>query len=392
MFSGLSTPSEPDAQMPQYREFSEYDGTGGFIQTGGLAQPPVYSAILEQFGYNTDEVKIVGTLKTSRWQQRSKVAEDEIGDEGDPGYRTVWLTAYKFSIAPTGKAGIEDILAHVKARKPVKISSTGKLEGEGGVFDFLIGDLQLGKIDGDGVQGTVDAVLSSVDKSVEEFKRLRKIRPLSSVQLSWLGDCGEGNVSQGGRNMWRTCLTVTEQYRVFRRLMLYAVDQFRSLSDDIGVNVVNGNHDQVQRFQETRGDDGHATEAAVAFSDALAMNPDAYGHVNVHVPNLDSTYMTRAVGSSIYTYAHGHQWSKAQHWKWWSGQALNWQHPGSSHFLVHGHTHTFFMDSKKDRLVVAVPPMESKSTWWYEKTGDLAKRGAVIMCTENGEFSDLRIV
>jgi hypothetical protein len=295
---------------------------------------------------------------------------------------------YKFAVEPiTSQARIDELIRDIGKRKaPTKTSS-----GEG-VFHFLAGDLQLGKCDGDSTQGITDRFLDSVENAVADFKTLRRSRNLGTVHIGFLGDCGEGNQSQNGRNMWRTELTVTEQYRLFRRLMLFTIDAFAPLVDNVQLDVVNGNHDQVQRFQETRGDDGHATESAIALADALELNPAAYGHVQVFVPNKDETYITRQIGTSVATMAHGHQWARGKAMEWWKGQGFNGHAPQASQFLFHGHEHTFGIQSKKDRVVICTPTYESESTWWRHKTGDLAIRGGLVLTTADGSFADLRVV
>jgi len=296
---------------------------------------------------------------------------------------------YRFMVEPLGATTrIEEVIEWVNSRKPAKLPEP---EGEA-VFHWLAGDLQLGKVDGDGTSGVVERVTASIDAAVEQYKRLRKSRSVGLVHIAWLGDCLEGNVSQNGRNFWRTELTVTEQVRVFRRLMMYSIDAFAAVAPEVQVDVVNGNHDQVQRFQETRADDGHATEAAIAVADALTLNPAAYGHVKIFVPNKDESYITREIGTSIITMAHGHQWRNGKAFEWWKGQSFNLQAPGSSHFLFHGHEHQFSINSNKERVRICVPTYESESTWWRHKTGDQAKTGGLVLITLNGEFSDMGIV
>lgn len=370
----LSVPpvTEPKPEAG-FNPTTEWDGSRGYIQTGGLTQPPVFTELLEFFGYNPNEVRIVGTLKTSRWQQR---------EDGE------WLSSYRFALAPTGASGIEDLLADIRKRKPIKSTpSTGDTP-----FHWLAGDLQLGKIDGDGTEGIVDRVCQSIERGVVELKRLRRSRPIGMAHLAWLGDCGEGNQSQNGRNMWRTELTVTEQYRVFRRLALYAIDSFLPHVERIEVDVVNGNHDDVQRFQNTRADDGHATESAIALADGLKLNPAVYGSVSIFVPNKDESMVTREIGNSVFTHIHGHQWGRSKVFDWWAGQALNLHSAGASQFLLHGHEHEFRVQAKKDRVEICVPTFESRSQWWVDKKGDLSKTGAVVMLTDGTDFTDLSIV
>lgn len=367
----LNTPTgkEPDGE---YRARTSFDGTTGFIQTAGMATPPDHIALLEQFGYDPREVRIVGVVNQSRWQT----------------YDERWLTAYKFAIAPAATAGIQEIIDLVGKKRPRKPQEPA---GDA-VYHWLAGDLQLGKIDGDGTEGIVTRYLASLDAGVAEFKRLRRTRAIGLVHLAWVGDCGEGNQSQNGRNMWRTSLTITEQYRLFRRLQLETINAFLPLAERIEGDTVNGNHDEVQRFQNTRPDDGHATEATIALADALTLNPASYGHVSLYVPSKDESTLTRDVGGTMMTHAHGHQWRKGQQFQWWSEQALNLHSPGAASFLIHGHTHEFEMKSKRDRTYICVPTFESESTYWRQTHGDVARPGAVSVVTRGVDWSDASIV
>jgi len=295
---------------------------------------------------------------------------------------------YRFMVEPVSiSSDLTELIKSIGKRKPAPMLPAGP-----GVYNWVGGDLQLGKADGDGSQGIVDAFTRSIDAAVIDFKHLRKTRSLGIAHLGFLGDCGEGNQSQGGRNMWRTELTVTEQYRLFRRLMLYAVDAFAPLAETVEIDVVNGNHDEAQRFQATREDDGHATESAVALSDALELNPAAYGHVKVYVPNKDEATITRPVGDSTMTMTHGHKWRRGKAMDWWAGQSLNWHAPGASQFLLHGHEHEFNVYGKRERTVMCCPSFEDESTWWRHRTGDVGKRGALVFTSAAGQFADLQIL
>lgn len=297
---------------------------------------------------------------------------------------------YRFAVEPISLSAtnLDDLVKSIGRHRPVKRIH----DPATGVFHLLTGDLQLGKSDGDSTEGIITSFLQSVDDAVLDFKALRKVRSLGIVHVAFLGDCIEGNQSQAGRNMWRTHLTVTEQTRILRRLMLYTVDAFAPLTGDLQIDTVNGNHDEMQRQLATRADDGHATEAAITVSDALLLNPAAYGHVNFFVPDKDQSFMTRQIGSSSFAMAHGHQWNRGKAMDWWAGQAFNWQAPGGAQFLLHGHYHTASFDTKRERTVIQVPTYESRSQWWRDKTGDESRRGGIVMTTADGEFADFRIV
>jgi hypothetical protein len=90
---------------------------------------------------------------------------------------------------------------------------------------------------------------------------------------------------------------------------------------------------------------------------------------------------------------HGHQWARGKSMDWWAGQSFNLHAAQAGHILVHGHEHEFSIRSKRDRLVLCTPTMESESTWWKHKTGDVAKRGAILMLTRpGGEFTGLEVI
>lgn len=297
---------------------------------------------------------------------------------------------YRFVVEPIHqRLDIDDLLKTIK-----KSSSKAKpnTEKTATIFRQAFGDTQLGKMDGDGTEGIVDQFVKSVESGVKQFKNLRKGMPINTAHLMFLGDCIEGNQSQNGKNFWRTTLTITEQIRVFRRLMLYAVEEYRPLVEHLELDVVNGNHDEVQRFQATRADDGHATEAAISLKDAFDLNPEPYAHVKIFIPNTDEAFITRESGGSILTMTHGHQWTRGKAMDWWKGQAFNLQAPAASHFLFHGHEHEFQIHSRRDRIVFCVPSMESESTWWRHKTGDVGLRGSLILTTNEGTFSNLAVV
>lgn len=357
----------------EYKPRLEWDGSTGFLQTRGLTAEPDHSDILREVGLDPAKVRIIGDPRISKWQT----------------YDERWLTAYKFILAPTGSAGIEELMKGINRKRAPRTQAQGD-----GVFHWLVGDLQLGKVDGDGTEGIVERYLSSVDAGVAEFKALRKRRSLGTIHAAWLGDCGEGNQSQNGNNFWRTSLTITEQYRLFRRLQLYTIDAFAPLVERFEGVTVNGNHDRVQNFQATRMDDGHATEATIALADGLALNPSAYGHVKLLVPHVDEGTLTYDVAGSgtVFTHAHGHQWPKGQQWRWWSEQALNLQTPGAASFLVHGHTHELYVGSKRDRTFICVPTFEAESTYWRQLHGDVARPGAVTLTTSGTEWRDVNLV
>lgn len=314
------------------------------------------------------------------------------GDAATTG--PVWR--YRFKVEPAGPAtaDLESLIAVARKararRPPVRTARTEK-----SAFLVAIGDTQFGKVDGDGVEGTIQRVLDSTQRAVDRIKEVRSLghRP-EHIYITWLGDCIEGFVSQGGGNAWRTPTTLTEQVRIVRRLMLEQVDAFRGLADGVVLASVPGNHDEAVRFgkQVTRYDDSWAVEAAVSVSDAMEINPAAYGHCSVAVPGRDELTLTLDIAGTITGLAHGHQIPGGKVQDWWGKQAHGMQPIGEATLLLTAHLHHLRIEQGGPKTSIQVPAMESESTWWRHRTGQVAPSGIVTALVGRGTWSDLQVV
>lgn len=336
--------------------------------------------ILISCGLDPDAVEIVGDVKTSFWEQRSKSGDTHL------------LRSYKFSIRlklDLSHVEIQELADHV-----VALGAAQRVETRGenpSWFVFQASDLQIGKVDTGGSKAIIDKYLESVALAVKHFQVMSSFYAIEGVQLSFPGDICEGNMAQNGKNMWRTDLTVMEQARVFRNLLMVTIDAFLDAGAPMMyVDVVNGNHDEVQRFQATKPSDGHATEAAVAVAEALHLNADRYGLVEVRVPHADQAFMTVPVGDSIVTVMHGHQFRKGKVMVWWSEQALGKCPAGESDLIQHGHYHGSEFVTDANRTVVCSPTFEGASDWYKTMHGNAqARRGGLIYLLKAGAVSML---
>ncbi|QKO02985.1 exonuclease [Gordonia phage TZGordon] len=334
---------------------------------------------------DTDEVllRMLGR-DPKRWRFAAPPAVYEKRDEA--GY--LKFTTYRYKLAPVPEFG--DLAKRILTR-PIAYGK-GANTTKGAAFNFQASDLQLGKSDNGGSDLIVERYLDSVQVALDRLNRLRRFDVIPLVHIMFPGDCIEGNQSQNGRNMWRTDLTVTEQTRVFRHLLYKTVEAFAPHADRVYVDVVNGNHDEVQRFQSTRPDDGHATESAIAVREGLSMNEAAFGHVEVRVPPLDQGYMTVPVGDTVFTIAHGHQWRRGRAMDWWSGQTFYKHSAGAATILAHGHFHEVGIERAGDRVSICSPTYDQGSNYFRESRGAVSPPGGLAYVTEGGKFSDLTIV
>lgn len=335
-------------------------------------------SLLRMRGYDPNEWMIVGNVRDSSWDVQLK------GGIKDT------FSAYKFEVAARviTQDNLDDLVKSIGERKP----SMRFPDLSDGVFVYLAGDYQLGKSDGDGIEGTLERIYASSEAALATYVEQGTDRP-GHVHIAWLGDCIEGSVSQGGKNMWRTRQTVTEQVRILRRVMLYVIDLFAPYANRVTVVSVPGNHDEAMRLPvTTRSDDSWAVDSLIAVSDALELNPAAYGHVECFVPGVDEQDVTMELDGLVVTHIHGHQYRPGKQWDWWKGQMFGGQPAGQSRLLLQGHMHHFSVDTKGDRMWICVPAFEQESTWWKHRTGETGSPGGVVMTIRNSTPQSLTVL
>ncbi|OHU71404.1 hypothetical protein BKG86_17280 [Mycobacteroides chelonae] len=391
----------PAASERKHTPTVVFDGCTATIETGTVeqepGQPPEYRELLRQVGRDPDRFRLVSIDYEKHWQVaarellRDEAGEPLIDDSGKAVYgelRTKWLASYKLRVEQIDVDGPSDLEALITAARHTDAFGSGGPHW----YVFQAGDLQLGKRSRDGsTEQIIERFVQSVAAAKRELRLYAHVG-IAGVQISMPGDCIEGVVSQGGRNGWLTQETITEQVRILRRLMLYAIDELRG-ADRLYLDVVNGNHCEAQRQWNTYPGDGWATEAAIAVSDAMKLNTAAYGHVEVRVPEKWSGHMTVPVGDSVVCVIHGHQFKqRAKALTWWSEQAVHNQPPGAAHVLQHGHFHTHCLESHRTKTIVGSPTFDCGSDHYREAHGAESRRGAVTYLLRAGEVSRMGVV
>jgi hypothetical protein len=365
--------SQPTAAETTSETVTTFDPEGNYTQNLVLDhQPATPEELLDLFGHDPERFAVVGDVS---------VAHRELVDG-----RVVSTFRYKIRerLASIDVDALARIAKKAGAHKPAKSASDR-------VYVFQASDLQLGKIDGYGVEGTVQRYFESVEIAVADYKKRHAANPIGAIHLIFAGDCIEnGGVSQGGKLAWRQSLTVTEQVRVWRRMLMETVKRFAPLTDALYVSVAGGNHDDATRSPvQTRADDNWATEGAIAVADALRENPDAYGHVTVQVPPIDQGFMTVKIGETIFTILHGHQFRKGKAADWVASQAFYLGEPTKAHFVCHGHWHSTSVQQDGPRTIVCSGTYDGGSAWYRDLTGAEARQGGLVYVTDGAEFEGL---
>ncbi|QFG14081.1 MRE11 double-strand break endo/exonuclease [Mycobacterium phage Curiosium] len=400
----LATPAAVDEK---YRPAVEFDNRGATIDTGTVyqepGQPPEYAEILRQVGRDPERFRLVEILSEKHWQvpYRPYVRDDDgqpiFNEFGKPRLEEQefrWAASYKLRVEPIDPGAAGDLEALIAdARKAPTMDQPAALGEASHWYVFQAGDLQLGKRSRDGsTEQIVERFVQSLEAAGRQYRELLW-RGIAGVQISMPGDCIEGVVSQKGANSWLTQETITEQVRLLRRLMLEAVDTFRRAgAPRIYLDVVNGNHCQANRQWNTNPGDGWATEAAIAVSDAMKLNTEAYGHVEVRVPDAWSGSMTVPVGDTVVTVMHGHQTTKGKALDWIAKQAVHNQPAGACQVLQHGHWHVGAVEMHATKTIVCSPTFDCGSDWFRERQGGESRRGALTYLLRSGEVSNLGVL
>ena len=297
------------------------------------------------------------------------------------GMESVKFSYKRKSLLDDERPPLDELFAEIKKHRPKANRPTGSY---GAII--ALGDMQFGKIDGDGVEGTLNRTIEYLNKAADEITSLRGQRDIGHIHVAFLGDHIEGFTSQGGANVWRTVLTTNEQIRLVRRVMLHALTLFAPMADTMTMAAVPGNHGEPQRFAgkgTTRYDDSHDTESLIAVMDAARLNDAAFGHVKFFVPETDEMTVVLDVAGTVVAHVHGHQWRKNKHFDWWKGQAFHADGQHAADLLLAGHLHHLLIEDDGPRRFVQVPALESESTWFRHSSGTGGNPGIVLAITSD---------
>lgn len=363
---GLLQASGPDLPKPATSE--TVDDGEAVIKVEG-AEKLNRENLIESIGYDPDKVT-VKNYKVKQWDAQTP-----------DGVTTMQSIGFNFVPSPTmfdldlGEV-IKSLTDTPSKREPNR--------DNGYAYSLLLGDLQLGKAQkaaGTDVTDTVERVNLAIDRAKAYFDTS------SRNHVSFLGDCVEGFVSQGGQNSWMTELTITEQVRLLRLLMAKAVKSMGSDSDAT-ITSIPGNHDQTTRHQNMPADDSWAVDALRAVQEGCELG-GVYGNVEFVHPTVDEHDTIVDVDGLKIGSIHGHQWATGKHWDWWYGQTFSSQPIAEADVLACGHRHHARIETRSGKHFIQVPSFETESTWYRHKTGITGTPGGILLESLNGQITSI---
>ena len=258
-------------------------------------------------------------------------------------------------------------------------------------FILALSDWQLGKEDGDGVEGVTERVLLGIDQSVARVKALRKQGvKFNKCVIACLGDLVEGCDGFYAMQTWSVQLNQRDQIQLGTNLLLKVIEAMAPLFKEVICVSVGGNHGE-NRGNKNKAYTDFADNYDLVIADNVARvvssNKSSFGHVKFVIPEKELA-VTLDVNGKIMAFAHGHQFrtgggnAGAKAFAWLKGQALAGLPAGDCDILLSAHFHHESVLSEYGRTHVQTPALDGGSLW-IENTHGLTSQPGITTFTIN---------
>lgn len=372
-----AAPSVARAKAPESRRVAEFSQSTGSIEVPEDAPEGDALDFLRDAGQDPADWEVSG-FKRSEW-----------GDPEAPFVSTRFTFKRRKRVQQSDREeAVAEVLEWIGQHRPQRL---GYRIPSRDLAVLAIGDLQLGKLENmeEGLDHSAANAVSVIDQFVADLQGT----PTKEVLVAWLGDHGEGFVSQGGANTWRTQMTQQDQNRIMRRIMYYAVDAISPWTQRLVMVAVPGNHGESQRIAGkgvTRYDDNNDTEQLNAVAEGVARSGEDFGHVEFYVPERDEISLSVDVGGISVGAVHGERWNSGKHADWWEGQVFHGGPTARADVLLCGHWHHLLVQDIGKKLFAQVPALERRSKWWEHKTGIVGHPGALLLEGHGGKVTNIK--
>ena len=370
--------AHPTGYEPGY----ELNGDTGTITSEPTTQPPdritSWDWLLERWHLDTAEYEIVEPVNIRTW----------LGAIGDGVTQEFYY--YKASVrrriasqaAPANLAHLRDA---VKSARPRRWKQ-GDLSGRTAVL--VMADLQLGKADGDGTDGTVARFLSMLETAAATCDRLAS-RGVDELLIVWLGDLVENVDGHYAMQGFTTDRNLNEQVETAALLYIAINKTLAPMFSKVLNVVVPGNHGEVRKDGKAHTDFGDNHDVTAPYLGHQAVI-ERLPHVRFLRPAKPLLSVTVAVRGRIHGFMHGHQGKVSgptAHQRiieWHRRQAAGLRAMGDAEYVWSAHYHHFSIAAPNaSRVYIQSPALDGGSPWYAETKGDESEPGT-IMALLNG--------
>ena len=342
----------PKVDAPNsWRPAVEFDGTNGEATTRGFLpdEQPNFDEFLEDAGFDSNLIEIVGEPRTSRWQVARPFPLDP-----------QWLTAYRFRFRKRTGTNPDLSLLYAEAKKTrprtPKATETGK------VFIACLADYQVGKVDHrGGSKELIERVLASYDRIEAQLKRGKYER----IYALDLGDIIEGIENAANMNQ-----LVTNDLSVMQQVDLAAslVWDFLKMATKyapVTYASIGSNHCQWRVNKQAIGKPGRDDWGIVILQQLRRLSVEVGLPVTFLVPHeQEESLIFDAFGDGFHLVgiAHGHQFSRPENaLTWWRQNTFGNQTISAASMLLTAHFHHL-------RVVEAGASHNGGSRFWIQAT------------------------
>jgi hypothetical protein len=343
-----------------------FDGSQGTATTEGLAELPNFDDFLCERGYPPEEYEIIGTPRTSQWQQR------EGGD---------YLTSYRFSFRKKALSiDLPGLFALAHKTKPPVI----KVKAKEKALIVCPADFQVGKAGGSrgGTPELITRVFESFDKIELQMKQ--------GYERIWILDMGDiiesfNNKASFGQlqsndlsPMQQTDLAASLMYELIKRAAKYAPVTYGSIAS---------NHCQNRFMGQAVGKPGLDDWGIVILQQLRRLTTEVGLDVDYLIPQPDDEGFAFQYGVNTIGVMHGHQAARpAGIKKWWIDSAFSNQWAAACDLMLSAHFHHLALeelgqrdDGNGSKFWVQCPTSDAGSDWYRLKTGTDSSTGILTI-------------
>jgi hypothetical protein len=360
-----------------------------------------WSKLLKLRGLDPDVYEIDGSsIKWTSWDGWRRDPVEYVDDDGNDAVtglgKAYSAICYSFKANVRLRRGMSDgrnpdwdaFLAETR-KATRKNLAPFKRQGRAVTLVVNLADFQIGNPDGGGIEEQFYAltqIAPGVTAKVAEIKK--RGDHVDEIIVAGLGDLVEGCTGFYPNMELTVELDHREQAKLVRRFLRDFLIDIRTLAESIIVTTVPGNHGE--RRKEKGGSystvgDNTDVEVFEQVAEALAMNPDAFGHIEFRIPNNEIA-VTYATKGHVVSWTHGHKalggggQAATKLFNWWKGQAFGRAYAGvaDSSILVAGHYHHLNVLEQEGRLLFIAPSLTDVNDFFADGTGYRSNPGVLV--------------
>lgn len=322
------------------------------------------------------------------WQRDPQTVDGHTEGVGEAYTAPTTSWRYRFRVVPKSARADEDIAALMDEAKSAD-PYVWPERGNGQTTKVIsLADFQVGKVDEMGGSSEMlarsEAALAHVIAELED-------RPVDEIALLDGGDAIEG-IESAPNALGTNDLHLTEQIRVWRRILWRWIEALAPLAPKMAVIGVPSNHCRNRKGKAALGPalDDWGIEVISQVSDIASVNPDAFGHVEFFVPEEHQEHVLYTlVGGQVIGLVHGHQKNQPS-------QLANWIKSTGRRGLAQAdivyvnHFHHLVVEAFGDMQWLFISPTnDNGSSWFTPSSGERSEPGVLTMRVDARGWFDL---